>query len=135
MLCLHRLSPTRNSGHSRDTAESPSHRGSRRRCGAGHARLEARELRRVETADALRRALEGSSWNLAIADYTMPQFSGTKALAMIRDHGIDLPFIFVSGMSSPVLGRIAEPSGASHWPPRCVTGSITINSGWIISRS
>ena len=52
---------------------------------------------RVETAHALREALEHSAWDLAIADYTMPGFSGTRALAIVREHGEDLPFIFVSG--------------------------------------
>ena len=32
---------------------------------------------RVDTADALVAALEGSRWDLAIADFSMPRFSGT----------------------------------------------------------
>jgi diguanylate cyclase (GGDEF)-like protein len=50
----------------------------------------------VDTAEALRRALI-RPWDLAIADYTMPGFSGTDALEMIRERDADLPFIFVSG--------------------------------------
>ncbi len=70
---------------------------------------------RVETADALRHALETSSWDLAIADHTMPRFSGTKALAMIRDHGIDLPFIFVSGTIGEEAAVAAMKEGAHDY--------------------
>ena len=56
--------------------------------------------RRVDTAEALRRELHESEWDLVIADYTMPGFSGTKALAIVREQHPDLPFIFVSGRSA-----------------------------------
>ena len=52
--------------------------------------------RRVDTAEALRRQLHESKWDLVIADYTMPGFSGIKALAIVREQHPDLPFIFVS---------------------------------------
>jgi len=52
--------------------------------------------RRVDTAEALRRQLHESKWDLVIADYTMPGFSGINALAIVREQHPDLPFIFVS---------------------------------------
>jgi diguanylate cyclase (GGDEF)-like protein len=52
---------------------------------------------RVDTPAALRTALGRQSWDIAIADYTMPGFSGTVALQMLRERDADLPFIFVSG--------------------------------------
>ena len=61
--------------------------------------------RRVDCAAALRRELHESGWDLVIADYTMPRFSGKKALAIVREQHPDLPFIFVSAataLSSPV---------------------------------
>jgi len=51
---------------------------------------------RVDTPESLVRALE-QPWDLTIADYTMPRFSGTAALHLIRDRDFDMPFIFVSG--------------------------------------
>ncbi|HXG88867.1 MAG TPA: hypothetical protein VNJ02_11060 [Vicinamibacterales bacterium] len=33
----------------------------------------------------------------------MPGFGGMKALHMIREHGLDLPFIFVSGPLAKTL--------------------------------
>jgi CheY-like chemotaxis protein len=47
--------------------------------------------RRVDTADALRRELYESEWDLVIADYTMPGFSGTKALAIVRELQVRYP--------------------------------------------
>jgi diguanylate cyclase len=52
---------------------------------------------RVETEAALRDALTHGPWDLAIADFTMPQFSGTAALTLVREHDAEVPFIFVSG--------------------------------------
>ena len=53
--------------------------------------------RRVDSAEALRRELHDSKWNLVIADYTMSALSGIKALAIVREPHPDLLFIFVSG--------------------------------------
>ena len=52
---------------------------------------------RVDSPDALTAALDRQPWDLAIADYTMPRFSGTAALRQLRERDVDLPFIFVSG--------------------------------------
>jgi two-component system cell cycle sensor histidine kinase/response regulator CckA len=52
---------------------------------------------RVETAASMRSALKGRSWDLVVADYTMPKFSAPAALSLLQESGIDLPFIIVSG--------------------------------------
>jgi two-component system cell cycle sensor histidine kinase/response regulator CckA len=51
---------------------------------------------RVQSADELKTALE-RSWDIVISDYSMPHFSGTEALQVVREKGIDVPFVFVSG--------------------------------------
>jgi signal transduction histidine kinase len=70
------------------------------------ALLVARELRRggydvtaerVDTADGMRAALARGGWDAVIADYSLPQFSGLAALQVLKDSGLDLPFILVSG--------------------------------------
>ena len=53
--------------------------------------------RRVDTAEALRRALTEDSWELILCDYTMPQFNAPAALAIYQELGLDIPFIVVSG--------------------------------------
>jgi diguanylate cyclase (GGDEF)-like protein len=70
---------------------------------------------RVETAQALQRALAARSWDLAIADYTMPHFSGTAALGLLRAIDADLPFIFVSGTIGEDAAVVAMKTGAHDY--------------------
>lgn len=51
---------------------------------------------RVQSAEELKIALQ-TTWDIVISDYSMPHFSGMEALAVVRENGIDVPFIFVSG--------------------------------------
>ncbi len=68
--------------------------------------LVARELRRggydvtferVETAEAMKAALDRQAWDLVIADYVMQRFSAPAALKLLQQRGPDLPFLIVSG--------------------------------------
>jgi diguanylate cyclase (GGDEF)-like protein len=70
---------------------------------------------RVFTAGALRAALAERSWDLAIADFTMPSFTGTAALAIVREAGLDLPFIFVSGTIGEHVAVAAMKDGAHDY--------------------
>ena len=53
--------------------------------------------RRVETADEMRTALASKSWNVVLADYNLPRFSGLEAYLTLADSTEDLPFIIVCG--------------------------------------
>ena len=55
------------------------------------------EVERVDTAEAMERALAGRTWDLVICDYAMPRFTVFGALGLIKERGDDLPFIVVSG--------------------------------------
>jgi signal transduction histidine kinase len=55
------------------------------------------EFDRVQTAEAMRAALERDAWDAILADYSLPQFSGRAALALMHEMELDLPFIIVSG--------------------------------------
>jgi two-component system cell cycle sensor histidine kinase/response regulator CckA len=52
---------------------------------------------RVETADAAAAALRGRSPDVVISDYNMPGFGAADGLQLLRDSGLDVPFILVSG--------------------------------------
>ncbi|MEI8173870.1 MAG: ATP-binding protein [Deltaproteobacteria bacterium] len=52
---------------------------------------------RVETAEQMRAAVEKLSWDLVIADYTLPEFNAPSALAIFKKSGLDIPFVVVSG--------------------------------------
>jgi two-component system cell cycle sensor histidine kinase/response regulator CckA len=54
------------------------------------------DLERVETAGAMRAALE-RQWDVVISDWSMPKFSAPAALGILRETGLDVPFIIVSG--------------------------------------
>lgn len=52
---------------------------------------------RVDSADDLVTALDQKDWDLVIADYSLPGFSGSAAIDIIRGRGLDVPIIVVSG--------------------------------------
>lgn len=53
--------------------------------------------RRVDTAEAMAAALREEAWDLVLADYRMPKFAGPLALEIVKQSGLDVPFILVSG--------------------------------------
>lgn len=55
------------------------------------------EHERVETRPAMEAALSQGKWDLILCDYTLPKFSAEDALRTLRQSGLDLPFIVVSG--------------------------------------
>jgi diguanylate cyclase (GGDEF)-like protein len=75
----------------------------------------APEHTRVDSAEALNEALERTEWDLVIADYTMPGFSGTAALTIVRERGLDVPFIFVSGTIGEDVAVEAMKNGADDY--------------------
>jgi len=52
---------------------------------------------RVESAEAMRVALQTQTWHLILADYNLPAFIAPAALQVLKDSGLDLPFLIVSG--------------------------------------
>jgi two-component system, NarL family, sensor histidine kinase UhpB len=70
---------------------------------------------RVETAAGLRAALAAQSWDVVIADYVMPQFSGLSALAIVAEAGLDIPFIIVSGHITEDTAVAAMKAGAHDY--------------------
>src|SRR5258706_334214 len=55
------------------------------------------QSRRVQTEPDFRRELREFQPHLVISDFSMPQFSGRSALAIVRESRADIPFIFISG--------------------------------------
>src|SRR5438132_4255434 len=55
------------------------------------------QSRRVQTEADFRRELDEFQPHLVISDFSMPQVSGPKALAIARESRGDIPFIFISG--------------------------------------
>jgi DNA-binding NtrC family response regulator len=70
------------------------------------------ESLRVDTAEAMQNALQTDSWDLIICDYLMPGFGGPEALALLKDSGLDLPFILISGKVGEEMAVAMMKAGA-----------------------
>ena len=72
------------------------------------------QWRRVETGDEYLAALEQPP-DLILADYSLPQFDGMSALKLLRERGLDIPFILVSGMVGEEAAVEAMKLGATDY--------------------
>ncbi|KST69278.1 hybrid sensor histidine kinase/response regulator [Mastigocoleus testarum] len=86
--------------------------------------LTLRELRRggysldyvrVDTPTAMQAALEERTWDIAIADFSMPAFSGLEALKLLQRYNLDLPFIVVSGTIGEDVAVAVMKAGAHDY--------------------
>jgi len=55
------------------------------------------------------------TWDLVLCDYTLPNFSGMKALYLLREKDDDTPFIFVSGTMGENTAAQAMKAGANDY--------------------
>ena len=70
---------------------------------------------RVESAAAMDRALARQQWDMVIADYSIPNFNSTVALALLKERGHDLPFIIVSGTITEETAVATMKAGAHDY--------------------
>ncbi len=70
---------------------------------------------RVDNAPAMLAALERERWDLVVGDHSMPAFSSTAALALLRERDLDVPFICVSGTISEDQAVATMKAGASDY--------------------
>jgi PAS domain S-box-containing protein len=67
---------------------------------------------RVETADAMKAALDKQAWDLVVSDYSLPAFEAPAALEILKERGLDLPFIITSGTVGEATAVAALKAGA-----------------------
>jgi DNA-binding NtrC family response regulator len=67
---------------------------------------------RVEEAEVLRKTLREKAWDIVLADHALPRFSGTAALAVVKETGLDIPVILVSGTIGEEMAIEAMKAGA-----------------------
>ena len=70
------------------------------------------EFERVETAEAMRAALEHHAWDVVTSDWSMPKFTAPAALGILKEMRLDLPFIIVSGTIGEEIAVEAMRAGA-----------------------
>lgn len=52
---------------------------------------------RVETAAAMKKALQDQPWDIVLCDYNMPQFNAPSAITVCKEVNLDIPIIIISG--------------------------------------
>jgi signal transduction histidine kinase/DNA-binding response OmpR family regulator len=70
---------------------------------------------RVDTRQGMTTALSQRKWDLVIADYSLPQFSGTEALRLARASVVEIPFLLVSGTIGEETAVAAMKAGADDY--------------------
>ena len=70
---------------------------------------------RVDTPAAMSASLDRPSWDVVVADFSMPQFNALAALELLTKKGHDLPFIIVSGTIGEELAVAAMKNGAKDY--------------------
>jgi PAS domain S-box-containing protein len=78
----------------------------------GHSGL---VLKRVDDEVDFREALRANVWDIIISDWSLPRFAGSRALAIHREMGLDLPFIIVSGVLGEAAAVEALRAGATDF--------------------
>ncbi len=73
------------------------------------------QYERVQDAACMRQALLEKNWDAVLSDYTMPQFSGDAALEVLKQTGLDIPFILVSGQVGEETAVSLMKAGASDF--------------------
>jgi PAS domain S-box-containing protein len=69
---------------------------------------------RVDTESAYLEKLNGGL-DLVLSDYQMPQFSGLRALELLKERGLEVPFILVSGTIGEDTAVTSIKQGASDY--------------------
>ena len=75
----------------------------------------APRCRRVETESAFRNALAERTWDLVIADFRLPHFSGLAAARIVQESRQDIPLIMVSGKVGEEHAVEAMRAGAADY--------------------
>jgi two-component system, NarL family, sensor histidine kinase UhpB len=73
------------------------------------------QCERVDTAEAMSAALDRQVWDAVVADYVMPSFDGLSALGLVKQRGLDHPFIIVSGHITDDTAVAAMKAGAHDY--------------------
>lgn len=65
------------------------------------------DIHRVESRAEFIDALERRRWDLILSDYAVSSLSGEEALSLVRERGLDVPFILVSASRGDFRGTSA----------------------------
>src|SRR5574341_384138 len=69
----------------------------------------------VDTPAAMSDALAREPWDVILSNYSLPHFSAPAALALLKDSGLDIPFVIVSGAIGEDPMTAAMHAGANDY--------------------
>lgn len=73
-------------------------------------------ITRVETAPQMLSAFVGGTLpDVVLADYNLPEFSGPAALQLLKEQGVDVPFIMLSGAVTEEIAVSSMRAGAQDY--------------------
>ena len=74
------------------------------------------DVHRAETAEEMSVLLaDPQGFDLVLADYNLPRFSGPEALRLLKQSGLDIPFIMLSGVISEATAVESMRAGAQDY--------------------
>jgi DNA-binding NtrC family response regulator len=88
-------------------------------------------IERVETAGAMSGSLSTKVWDLVISDFRVANFGANAALSVLKQSGLDLPFIIVSETIGEDAAVAAMKAGAHD----CVMKHNLKRLGAVIERA
>jgi len=86
--------------------------------------LSARHLRRAgfdvcfdvtQNAEEFAACLDRSAYDVVLADYSLPAWSGIEGLAVLQERGLDIPFILVTGIAGEETAVDCIKQGAADY--------------------
>lgn len=73
---------------------------------------------RVDSVNAMRKALNESTWDVVVSGYSLPGLTAMDALRLVKESGQDLPLIVVSGFVSDETAVALIKAGAAEFVPK-----------------
>ena len=70
---------------------------------------------RVDNAASMTAALDEGEWDIILCDYSLPNFSALKALDLLKEKGLDIPLIIISGTIGEAAAVEAMRAGAQDY--------------------
>ncbi len=70
---------------------------------------------RVDSGQALKKALDEQGWDIVLCDYSLPRFSGGEALKIFKKSSLEIPFIVISGNIGEEVAVEMMRGGASDY--------------------
>jgi two-component system cell cycle sensor histidine kinase/response regulator CckA len=81
-------------------------------------------FKRVESPDSMSAALDQQEWDIVLSDDGIPRFSVLSALNLLKERGLDLPFIIVSEENTDLTAVSAIKAGAHDDVPKKNLGRL-----------